>query len=111
VVGVLNTAALVLPPDVLGTLSAALQTLALPGLITPTPGATATILDLALASADGTPVAVDLLGVNVTTSNVDAELSAHTGDGLILGNLLYNLANLLNPGSSGLLPLLLLLGR
>jgi hypothetical protein len=27
-------------------------------------------------------------------------LSAHTGDGLILGNMLYNVANLLNPNSS-----------
>ena len=110
VVGVLNNASLLLPPDVLGTLSSALQTLALPGLINPTPGATATILDLTLASPDGTPVTVDLLGLHVTTSNIDAELSAYTGDGKILGNLLYNVANLLNPGSSGLLPLLLLLG-
>jgi hypothetical protein len=54
-------------------------------------------------------VSVDLLGLLVTTSNIDATLSAYTGDGKILGNLLYNVANLLNPGSS-LLSLLLLLG-
>jgi hypothetical protein len=73
------------------------------------------ILDLAIASPDGSspPVNLDLLGVVVTTSDIDAELSARTGDGLILGNLLYNVANLLNSGSasSSLLSLLLLLGR
>ena len=49
----------------------------------------------------------------VTTSDIDAELSARTGDGMIVGSLLYNVANLLNSGSSSssLLSLLLLLGR
>jgi hypothetical protein len=115
VIGALNAADLTLPPGVLDTLSPALQTLAVPDLITAAPGATATILDLAIASPDGSspPVNLDLLGVVVTTSNIDAELSARTGDGLILGNLLYNVANLLNSGSasSSLLSLLLLLGR
>src|SRR5205085_250648 len=47
----------------------------------------------------------------VTTSNIDAHLSAQTGDGQILGNLLYNVANLANPdGSGGLLALLNALG-
>ena len=114
VIGILNASTLTLPADVLGTLSPALQTLALSDLITATPGATTTILDLVIASSDGTspPVSLDLLGVLVTTSNIDVELSAHTGEGLILGNLLYNVANLLNSGSaSGLLLLLALLGR
>lgn len=115
VVGVLNAATLTLPADVLSTLSPALQQLALPDLISATPGATTTILDLVVASSDGStpPVSLDLLGLLVTTSNVDVELSARTGDGLILGNLLYNVANLLNSGSSAstLLALLLLLAR
>ncbi len=66
-----------------------------------------------IASQDGTspPVNVDLLGLIVTTSNIDAQLSATTGDGQILGNLLYNVANLANPnGSGGLLALLNALG-
>jgi hypothetical protein len=112
VIGVLNASTLTLPPGVLDTLSPALQSLALPDLITAAPGATASILDLAIASSDGaSPVDLDLLGLQVTTSNVDVELSAHTGDGLILGNLLYNVANLLNSGSSAsdLLTLLALL--
>ena len=111
VVGVLNAATLTLPPGVLDTLSEALRTLALPDLISATPGATATILDLIIASQDGSspPVSLDLLGVLVTTSNVDVELSARTGEGQLLGNLLYNVSNLLNPGSasSSLLALLL----
>jgi hypothetical protein len=51
------------------------------------------------------------LALVVTTSNVQAELDAQTGDGQILGNLVYNVANLLNPnGSLSLLTLLLGLG-
>jgi len=114
VVGLLNASSLMLPADVLGTLSSALQQLALPNLITAAPGATATVLDLVLASSDGTtpPVSLDLLGVHVTTSDVKATLSAKTGDGLVLGNLLYNVSNLLNSGSlaGSLLSLLGLLG-
>jgi hypothetical protein len=114
VVGVLNASSLTLPADVLSTLSSALQQLALPNLVTATPGATATVLDLLLASSDGTtpPVSLDLLGVHVTTSDVKATLSAKTGDGLVLGNLLYNVSNLLNSGSlaGSLLSLLGLLG-
>jgi hypothetical protein len=45
-------------------------------------------------------VNVNLLGLQVTTSNIQAQLIAQTGDGQILGNLLYNVANLLNPGGS-----------
>ena len=45
-------------------------------------------------------MSLDLLGVLVTTSDVDVELSARTGEGQILGNLLYNVSNLLNSGSS-----------
>ena len=114
VVGVLNASSLTLPSDVLSTLSTALQTLALPDLIAATPGATATVLDLIIASSDGSspPVSLDLLGLLVTTNDINAKLAARTGDGQMLGNLLYNVSNLLNPGpgGSGLLSLLGLLG-
>lgn len=112
VVGVLNAADLLVSPALVATLPPALQTLLNPALVAPA-GASAPILDLVIASQDGTspPVEVDLLGLNVTTSNIDARLSATTGDGLILGNLLYNVANLANPnGSGGLLSLLNALG-
>ena len=54
------------------------------------------------ASTDGTspPVDVDLLGLVITTSNIQAQLLAQTGDGQILGNLVYNVAHLLDPGGS-----------
>jgi hypothetical protein len=52
-------------------------------------------------------VEVNLMGLQVTTSNVRAQLKAKTGDGQILGNLLYNLSNLLNRNNSSTLLLLL----
>ena len=83
-------------------LSEVLQQLALPDLVTAEPGQTAKILDLVIAQPDGSPpVNVDLLGLNVQVGNIDAELSARTGEGQILGNLLYNVANLVNPGGLG----------
>ena len=112
VVGVLNAASLTIPTALVSTLPPALQTLLNPVLVAPA-GSSAPILDLVIASQDGTspPVNVNLLGLNVTTSNIDAKLSATTGDGMILGNLLYNVANLANPnGSGGLLTLLNALG-
>ena len=112
VVGVLNAADLTISSALVGALPPALQTLLDPILVAPA-GSSAPILDLVIASQDGTspPVDVDLLGLVVTTSNIDAHLSATTGDGLILGNLLYNVANLANPnGSGGLLALLNALG-
>ena len=112
VVGVLNAADLAVSSVLVDALPPALQTLLDPLLVAPA-GSSAPILDLVIASQDGTspPVDVDLLGLVVTTSNIDAHLSAVTGDGLILGNLLYNVANLANPnGSGGLLALLNALG-
>ncbi len=112
VVGVLNAADLTVSSVLVGALPPALQTLLDPVLVAPA-GSSAPILDLVIASQDGTspPVEVDLLGLVVTTSNIDAHISATTGDGLILGNLLYNVANLANPnGSGGLLALLNALG-
>ncbi len=90
VIGVLNASTLTLPAGVLDTLTPALQTLALPDLITAAPGATADILDLVIAS-DGTspPVSLDLLGVLVTTSYVDVELYAGRWVGQMLCNMLY----------------------
>lgn len=112
VVGVLNAADLTVSSALVGALPPALQTLLNPVLVAPA-GSSAPVLDLVIASQDGTspPVNVDLLGLVVTTSNIDARLSATTGDGQILGNLLYNLANLANPnGAGGLLALLNALG-
>jgi Domain of unknown function (DUF4214) len=102
VVGILNAASLLLPSNALSSLSQVLQTLALPNLVNATGTASAPILNLSIASSDGTtpPVNVNLLGLVVTTSNIQAQLLAQTGDGQILGNLLYNVANLLNPGGS-----------
>lgn len=112
VVGVLNAADLIVSPSLVDALPPALQTLLSPVLVAPE-GSSAPILDLVIASQDGTspPVDVDLLGLVVTTSNINAHLAATTGEGLILGNLLYNVANLANPdGTGGLLALLNALG-
>jgi hypothetical protein len=114
VVGVLNASTLALATGAVGSLSQVLQTLALPNLVNTTgQPATAPVLNLVIASTDGTtpPVDVNLLGLTVTTSDVQAELDAQTGNGQILGNLVYNVANLLNPGGTlSLLSLLLGLG-
>jgi hypothetical protein len=108
VVGVLNASSLSLSQAVVGALPAVLQTLLSPVLISPTPGAVAPVLDLVVASPDDTPpVRADLLGLVVTTSDVHAELLAQTGDGQILGNLLYNAAHLLDEGNAVSLLLLL----
>jgi Domain of unknown function (DUF4214) len=111
VVGILNAASLILPANALNTLSQVLQTLALPNLVNSSGTASAPILNLAIASSNATtpPVDVNLLGLVVTTSNIQAQLLAQTGDGQILGNLLYNVANLLNPG--GALNLLTILNQ
>jgi hypothetical protein len=77
------------------------QTLLSPILFSPTPGATTQILDLVIASPDNSPpVQADLLGLVVTTSDIDAQLRAQTGDGMILGNLLYNVSHLLDQGNA-----------
>jgi hypothetical protein len=102
VIGVLNAADLALAPGAVQALSFPLQALALPNLLAATPGETAPVLDLSVASPNATtpPVAVDLLGLVVTTSNVDVQLAGTTGEGLVLGNLLYNVAHLLDPTGS-----------
>src|SRR5205814_4619041 len=111
VVGILNASSLVLGSGALSSLSNALQTLALPNLTNASGTASAQVLNLTIASTDGTtpPVDVNLLGLTVTTSNITAELDAQTGNGQILVNLVYNVANLLNPNWS--LSLLSLLGQ
>src|SRR5207248_4116805 len=82
VVGILNATSLTLPSGALNSLSQVLQTLALPNLINATGTASAPILNLAIASTDGTtpPVNVNLLGLQVTTRNIQAQLLAQTGD-------------------------------
>ncbi|MFL5331060.1 MAG: FG-GAP-like repeat-containing protein [Gemmataceae bacterium] len=103
VIGVLNASNLTLGSGAVAGLTPVLQQLALPNLVnTSGSPASAQILDLTIASTDGTspPVDVDLLGLLITTSNIHAQLLAQTGDGQILGNLLYNVAHLLDPGGS-----------
>jgi hypothetical protein len=46
------------------------------------------------------PTSAGVLGLNGATSSIHLGMSSRTGDGLILGNMLYNVSNLLNPGSS-----------
>lgn len=109
VIGVLNASTLTIPTSAITSLSPVLQQLTSPTLVnTSGAPATAPILNLAIASPNGgTPVNVNLLGLDITTSNIQAQLLAQTGDGQILGNLLYNVANLLNPsGVAALLPIL-----
>jgi hypothetical protein len=108
VVGVLNAADLSVSQAVVGALPEVVQTLLSPILISQTPGATTQVLDLVIASPDNTPpVQADLLGLVVTTSDIDAELWAQTGDGMILGNLLFNVSHLLDQGNAVSLLLLL----
>jgi hypothetical protein len=55
------------------------------------------------------PVAVNLFGLEITASNIQTALTARTGDCQILGNLVYNVSHLLDPGGS--LNLLGILGQ
>jgi hypothetical protein len=100
VVGILNSVHLVLPDGAIDALTQVLQTLALPDLVTETVPATAPILDIVIAAPNGPPVNVDLLGVVITTSDINARLIATTGEGEVLGNMVYNVAHLLDPGGA-----------
>ncbi len=102
VVGILNATTLTLPAGAVAALSPVLQQLALPNLINPTGTATTPVLNLDIASptAGVPPVDVDLLGLVVTTGDIHAQLVAQTGDGQVLGNLVYNVSHLLDPGGS-----------
>jgi hypothetical protein len=100
VVGILNATNLVLPEGAIEALSPVLQQLALPTLVTPTVPATSPVLDVEIAAPDGPPVDLDLLGLRVTTSDIRVRLDATTGDGQVLGNLVYNVSHLLDPGGS-----------
>src|SRR5205823_1037631 len=81
VVGLVNSASL----DVLGvnTTSGPLSSAAV---------ATTPVLDAFVA-----PVHLDLLGALVDTSPIHLTVTAHSGDGLVLGNVVTDLANLFNP--------------
>ena len=102
VIGVLNAAELTLPAGAVAALPGVLQTLARPDLVAAQPGALAPVLDLSIATPDpaSPPVAVDLLGLVVTTGNVNLRLAARTGERAVLGNLVYNVAHLLDPNGS-----------
>jgi hypothetical protein len=67
--------------------------LTLPLALTPDPTAT-NILNLHLG-----PIHLDLLGLKVDTSQICLDITAQPGPGNLLGNLLSNVANLLNQGS------------
>src|SRR5207248_3104369 len=72
VVGVLNASDLSLSQAVIDALPTVVQTLLSPVLISATPGAMVQVLDLVVATADDTPpVQADLLGLVVTTSDID----------------------------------------
>jgi hypothetical protein len=111
IVGIFNSSTLTIPSSALASLPGAYQTIASPTLITPTAGATGSIFDFGILSSNGspTPTSVSVLGAISTSSGAHVGLTAHTGDGLILGNMLYNTSNLLNAGSSNYLYLLNLL--
>lgn len=113
VVGILNVTTLSIPTTALSSLSPTLQELLSPTLIDTTGAAVPPqpILNLSVASSNGTPpVDVDLLGVVVTTSNIDIQLLAQPGQGQILGNLLYNASHLLDGGLLSVLGILNTLG-
>ena len=59
------------------------------------PAATTPVLDLQLG-----PINLNLLGLNVMTSPICAKITATSGPGNLLGNLLTDVANLLNGGTS-----------
>lgn len=68
-----------------------------PVTVSPAANSTSTvpILDLQLA-----PIHLDLLGLTVDTSKICLDVTAQTGQGKLLGNLLADVANLLNGGTS-----------
>ncbi len=108
-VGVFNNSSITVPAGALASLPSAYQTLALPTLLNPTVGANASIFDMNIGSSGSTPTNTSLLGAGMATTNAHVGMTADTGDGLILGNMLYNVSNLLNAGSSNYLYLLPLL--
>lgn len=98
VVGVLNASTLTLPAGAVGSLPPVLRALAGRSFFPAAPGATLPILDLGGGAAPGS---ASLLGLQVAGTNVEATLSASPGDGQILGNLLYNAANIASPVAAG----------
>jgi hypothetical protein len=113
VVGILNATTLSVPAGAVSSLSSTLQELASPTLIDTTGAAVSPepVLNLSIASDNNTPpLDVDLLGVVVTTSNIQVQLLAQPGQGLILGNLVYNVSHLLDGGLLSVLGLLNTLG-
>jgi hypothetical protein len=80
-----------------GTVSSIVKTVALPAAVT---DATCQILHLDLG-----PLSLDLLGLQVNLSRVVLDITAQSGAGNLLGNLLCGVANLLND-PNGLVKLL-----
>jgi len=75
-----------------GTIAGQQVTQAFTAVITPGT-ATCEILDLVLG-----PITLDLLGLVVTTNTIRVNITAQSGPGKLLGNLLCAVANLLNGG-------------
>ncbi len=114
VVGVLNASTLSISAGAAASLSPILQELALsdPGRHLRQPRSRPEpVLNLNVASSDGSPpVDVNLLGVVVTTSDIQVQLLAQPGQGMLLGNLVYNVSHLLDAGLPGLIGILNALG-
>ena len=101
-----------IPASALDGLSPTLQELTSSSFLgTTLPTSPQPILNLSIASNNGgPPVDVNLLGVVVTTSNVQVQLLAQPGQGLIIGNLVYNVSHLLDGGLLSVLGVLNVLG-
>lgn len=74
-----------------------------PGATTPAPGAPAAPAQAAamcpVLHLDLGPLSLNLLGLNVHLNEVVLDITAQSGPGNLLGNLVCTVANLLNPGT------------
>jgi hypothetical protein len=90
-VGVLNASTLQLAPNALNSLPLGLRLLTAQNLFSRTQVATTPILDL---GGNAAPAGINLLGLQIANTGLEAKLSAQTGKGQVLGNLIYNLSAL-----------------
>src|SRR3954469_5408639 len=98
--GALNASSLTLSSSTTSSLPPRIQALLSPTLFGPA-GSSAPIMDVVQSSPGSTPPAtVNLLGLGLAGNDVNVHVRAVTGDGQVLGNLLYNAVNLTNPGAS-----------
>lgn len=91
VVGVLNSAELILPPPGIAALPKSLRALtAAPTHHAVAQVATLQILDVGDSTASG---GASVMGVSIAGNAMEVKLAAQTGDGQLLGNLLYQIAS------------------